>query len=249
MDRHEEYEFWIDAYSPDTISMKRLGEYMTKLGKLLGQEDRVHFYELRGGSTAIAMKVECEASPKIRTRIDNIKISEAANDPVARELNDMLRADNAIAELRQVVAGQKENLLKFAGREVPKPQKVGPFSEPATIKGLLVRLEGKDTTKHVSILDAQGKVWAGAMSLEVAVQCRELMFEHVAVEGVAKWIRSEDGTWSLVDFNISSCKPLENNTLKEDINALRSIEGNQWKTMDDPIAYIHQLRHDDEGVH
>jgi hypothetical protein len=251
MNDNEEYEFWIDAYSPQTIAMKRLGEYMARLGKLLGQEDRVHFKALHGGSTALHYSVEREAVPKIHERIDSIKRADAANDAInaQNELNDMLRSDDAVAEIRHIGKNKPEAILRLAGREIPKPQKIGPFSEPATFKGTLVRLEGEDETKHAGIKDAQGRVWSGEMSLDLAVQMRELLFEWVFVEGMARWIRNEDGTWELKHFRINSCKPLPKDTLEDDITNLRNIGGNGWKEMPDPIGYIRESRNDDDEIH
>lgn len=251
MSETEEYEFWMDAYSPETISIKRLGEYMARLGKLLGNEDRVHFHELRGGSTALAMKIEREAVPKVKQRLVNIKNAEASNEALfaEKELNDMLRSDNAIGELRQVAPGDKRLILRFGGREIPKPQKIGPFSEPAIIKGELIRLEGKDATKHAGIMDAQGRVWSGEIALDVAVQIRGLMWEWVIVEGTAKWSRNEDGVWDLIDFHIHSCKPLPKDTLEDDIQSLRDIPNNKWNTMQDPLGFIRESRNDDDEIH
>lgn len=247
----EEYVFWIDAYSPDTIPMKRLGEYIIRLGKLLGQEDRVHFVEVRGGSTSIAMKIEREAVPKVKERIDSIKRANASTDAMSteKELNDMLRSDGAIGEFSQVIQGRPALLLRFEGRGIPKPQKMGPFSEPATFKGELIRLEGKDTTKHAGIMDAQGRVWAGEMSKDLAFEMRELLFDWVLVEGTAKWMRSEDGAWNLNEFHISSCKALPKDTLEDDIRNLRGIADNQWKNMQDPIGFIHESRNGDDEIH
>lgn len=251
MSNSEEYEFWIDAYSPQTIAMKRLGEYIARLGKLLGQEDRVHFNALREGSTAVRYLVESEAVPKIHERLESIKRADAANDATVahKELNDMLRSDNAIAEIRRIGKDKPEPILRLAGREIPKPQKIGPFSEPATFKGQLVRLEGEDETKHAGIKDAQGRVWSGEMSLVLAVQMRELLFEWVFVEGMARWIRNEDGTWEVKQFRINSCKPLPKDTLEDDIKNLRNIAGNKWKEMPDPVGFIRESRNDDDEIH
>ena len=251
MSDSEKFEFWIDAYSPETIAMKRLGEYMTRLGKLLGQEDRVHFEELKGGSTAIGYRVEREAVNKVAQRLQDVKTAEAANDVMYAhdELNEMLRSDGAVAEVRQVVNDKPVALLRLAGREIPKPEKVGPFSEPAAFKGELIRIEGADQTKHASIKDSQGRLWPGDMTLELAVQMRELLFEWVFVEGIARWIRNEDGTWELKSFHIHSCKPLPKGTLGDDIKALRSIGGNKWKEMDDPVGVIRESRNGNDEIH
>ena len=251
MSDSEDFEFWIDAYSPETIAMKRLGEYMTRLGRLLGQEDRVHFKKLKGGSTAIGYRVEREAVAKVAQRLEEVNNAEAANDTmyVRDELNEMLRSDGAVAEIRQVVKGKPVALLRLAGREIPKPEKVGPFSEPASFKGELVRIEGADQTKHAGIKDAQGRVWSGDMSLELAVQMRELLFEWVFVEGTARWIRNEDGTWELRNFHIHNCKALPKGTLEDDIKALRGIAGSKWKEMPDPIGAIRESRNGKDEIH
>src|SRR5207302_7431798 len=96
------YELWIDAYSPTTIPMKRLGDYMAQLGRLLGNEDNVHFRKLVGGSTAVRYGVKREALPKIEERLAQLKHNEANNDVLSarNEMNEMLRLDSAVGEIR-----------------------------------------------------------------------------------------------------------------------------------------------------
>lgn len=45
-----EYRFQIDAYTPETITMARLAEYMTYLAQVLGETASVHFDRLLGSS-------------------------------------------------------------------------------------------------------------------------------------------------------------------------------------------------------
>lgn len=249
----EQYELWIDAYSPETIPLKRLGEYMEQLGRLLGHWESVHFHRLEGGSTAVQVEVQREAVPKIEQRIDSIKRAEAPGDVVDAQnlLNEMLRDDNAIGEFRRLKRGNRPQLrlITFAGREIPKPQKVGPFNEPATFKGELVRIEGEDETKHAGIKDAQGRLWSGDMNRQMAVEMREYLFEWVMVEGIARWLRNENGEWELAAFHIRGCKLLPKDTLADDIEALRKIPGNKWLQLKDPLGVIRESRKDDDEIH
>ncbi len=57
----DEYRFVIDAYSPETLPMSRLAEYMTDLARLFGTAERVHFVRLEAGSTVLVQRVEPEA--------------------------------------------------------------------------------------------------------------------------------------------------------------------------------------------
>lgn len=248
----EEYEFWIEAYSPDDIPMQRLGEYMTQLGKLLGHQDRIHPGPLKAGSTIVTVKVERETVPKVRDRIESVKKAEAPKDVITAfsALNTMLRDDNAIGAFRR--ANEKNNdavILKFPGREIPKPQKMGPFSEPATFKGELIRLEGEDDTKHAGIKDSEGRLWSGDMNREQAVLMRQYLFEWIVVTGEARWLRNENGEWQLKSFHIVGFKPSLKETLGEDIEKLRSVPDNKWKDMEDPIGFIRESRKDDDEIH
>ena len=58
------YRFTIGAYSPDTIPMARLSEYMGDLASLLGEKGAVHFEGTEEGSTVLKASVETEAIPK-----------------------------------------------------------------------------------------------------------------------------------------------------------------------------------------
>jgi len=252
MNTDEDYEFWIEAYTPKTIPMKRLGEYMAQLGRLLGHESSVHFHELREGSTTVGVKIEREAVPKVQQRILSIKRAEATNDATTAQaqINEMLRSDNAVAEFRRCQPeGETEPMLRLAGREIPKPQRIGPFSEAAAFKGELVRIEGADVTKHAGIMDAQGRLWSGEMSRELAIQMRSLLFEWVIVEGMARWLRNEQGEWELKGFQIQSCKALPKDTLADDVQALRNVAGNQWKDTPDPLGFIRESRGDEDEIH
>ena len=47
--KHRDYRFHIEAYSPDTMPMARLADYLADLAKMLGQEKSVHFLKVEGG--------------------------------------------------------------------------------------------------------------------------------------------------------------------------------------------------------
>src|SRR5215468_3831317 len=98
-----ELTFRISAWTPDTLPMKRLAEYMAELTRLFGEADHVHFSRLRKGSVGLAVKVQYEAVPKVRERIKaaNLLPADAPEDVVApfRKLNKMLAEDNAVGKI------------------------------------------------------------------------------------------------------------------------------------------------------
>jgi hypothetical protein len=97
-----EYQFRIDAYSPATIPMARLAQYMAELAVLFGERDSVHFRGLTKGSTILNARIDREAVPKVRDRV--MAVRAGAGDPMRafHALNKLLRADNAV----RVAAGE-----------------------------------------------------------------------------------------------------------------------------------------------
>jgi hypothetical protein len=252
---HDEYRFKIDAYTPETIPMARLGEYMKVLADLMANMNSVHFKNLIPGSTTIAYRVEREASPKVAARLDDISRGDAPEDarPHQKLLNEMLRDDNAVGELEKVGAEDEASakILHFPGRELPRPEKVGPFSQMATFDGELIRIGGKDQTAHILIEDAEGRTWPGELSRDLARELKNYLWEGpiLRVEGTARWIRIEDGTWDLKSFRIHSYRVLPKDTLGKAVEKLRKIEGNEWRDINDPLGFIRDMRKDDDEIH
>lgn len=95
------YTFRIDAYTPETIPMARLAEYMAVIAEMFGEKSSVHFKELKLGSTKMLSRVEREAVPKVRQNITNARSGDGRPEAVKayKKANDMLRDDNAAATL------------------------------------------------------------------------------------------------------------------------------------------------------
>ena len=93
----------IDAFTPATIPMARLSEYMTALAELLGEPEHVHFNRLTPGSLNVNLRVDWEAAPKVRARADAVREGTALTDAMNayRTINKMLREDNGTGGFKQ----------------------------------------------------------------------------------------------------------------------------------------------------
>lgn len=74
----ETYALYIDAYTPATIPMARLAEYMRCFALILGHKDAVHFETLLEGSTQLAVRIDREHVPKVGHRLDLMARGEAS---------------------------------------------------------------------------------------------------------------------------------------------------------------------------
>src|SRR5262249_18793640 len=133
MDDGKKLVFYIDAYSPETIPMARLAEYMADFAALLGKEHAVHFERLERGSTKIISRGEFEDVPKVTTRLTEIRNGTAPKEltRLVTQIDDRLANDNAIGSVLFEEGGQgvAAELLAFPGRDRPRAQCYGPFNQ------------------------------------------------------------------------------------------------------------------------
>ena len=150
----QEYRFVIDAYSPETLPMSRLAEYMADLARLLGRAERVHFVRLEPGSTVLVQSVEPEAVPEVQKRIRAVARDDAPADvtDAFKALNRHLANDNAIGSLHE---GGDGEVIQFPGREQPPPLTFGAFNQPGVLDGVLIRIGGRDDTVPVHLRDGE----------------------------------------------------------------------------------------------
>lgn len=242
-----EYRFVIDAYSPDTLPMSRLAEYMADLARLLGRTERVHFVRLEPGSTVLVQNVEPEAAPEVRNRLRTIERDNTPADVAAafKALNRHLADDNATGRLQEDGGAE---VVQFPGRERPKPLTFGAFNEPGVLDGVLIRVGGRDDTVPVHLLDGDAVHMCNAtrdMARRLGVY---LYGPPLRVRGEGRWERGAEGDWLMKRFNIADFNVLDNAPLVEIVGQLRNVEGSGWKDIEDPAAELQVLR-GAEGAH
>lgn len=238
----QEYTFRIaGSYSPDDIPLDRLGEYLKALADLLGETASVHFRSLTPGSVVATVAVDHAAAPKVAHRVMAIATGngdeklKAAVDKIDRMLAD----DNATGELQG-----RDNVIRidFAGRNRPDPVVYGPMRQTGTLDGVVVRIEGRDATVHVGIMD-HGRNW----SLEApAAMGRKLatLFHAgpVRFHGVGTWYRQGDGRWQLRKFAIDRFEELDDGPLAAALAEVRKAGASGWSELSDPHAELQQER-------
>jgi hypothetical protein len=246
--KKETYIFRIDRFTPETIPMIRLAQYMLQWATLLGNPERVHFRELRPGSARLVSCVESEAAPKVRTRLQQLKSDSAPKD--LREpyetINRMLASDNAVGTIKRGSA----TIVDFPGRRQPLPVRVGPFNQITELQGQLIRVGGGDDTAHGLIVDGDGEIRSVSMNREQAKAISAMLYgPPLRIVGQGRWERTEEAAWNLIDMKLHSWEALSEKSLREGVTALRAIEGSNWSKEKDPHALLHRIRHGDKGAH
>jgi len=236
-----EYRFLIDAFSPETLPMSRLAEYMAELASMLGEEKSVHFVKLECGSTVLVQRVEWEAVPKVRERIHAVRMREGP--PEAQKafdnLDRKLARDNAKGELRDQLGAK---VIQFPGRTRESAEFYGPFNQPGILDGVLIRVGGERDPVPVHLEDGIGEVYMCHASRHIARDMAPQIFGPILrVNGTGRWHRTQEGQWEMDRFNISTFDVLRETTFRHLVNKLRTLPTDLGHS-EDPIGILDKIR-------
>lgn len=240
------YTLKIDAYTPETIPMERLAEYLLELSHLFGEKDSVHFNGLEAGSTKVQSRVQYEAAPKVRRALSAAQAGDPAHKATKsyKKMNEMLRKDRAGADL--LCNGAQ--VLSFTGGREPRPMQMGPFTQAIVKEGVLVRIGGKDETAHALIEDREGLIWSFAVSRALAQQLASCLFgDPIRLVGHGRCQRDSYGEWQYNDLKADEFERLDAACLIDVVEKIRRLYEN-LETPDNVIALMQSLRDDEESV-
>jgi hypothetical protein len=244
-----EYRFTIaDVYTPETLPMARLGEYVSALASLLGEQRNVHFLGIEAGSAVLVATVDPPAEPKVRDRMALVHEGRGPSDvqKIFADLDEMLRKDNATGTLSDGAGGV---VLPFPGRNRPKPLLYGPVREDGTIDGQLIRVGGRDETVPVHLRDGAVIHTGLVCTPEIARRIASYLYgPTLRVHGAGTWIRTGAGAWELQRFRITDFEVLDDAPLLTVVGALRQVKGSDWGELPDPLRSLLAERHGDEGA-
>jgi hypothetical protein len=242
MNTREILTFRIDSFTPDTLPMARLAEYLAQLAELYGSKDRVHFDKVKKGSALLQVAIEDMAVGRVVERIQNAKSASPEPDiqKAYKAIDALLRKDNAVGAISRPSTGK---IIEFPGRKAPQVESYA-LTQDTTVDGIVIKIGGRDETIPVLIRDAEGR--------EVRCQIRgELRAKELAqhylggtlrFHGQGKWIRYPSGRWDLDSLVIDSFSELDDVSVDVVLDELSKLKGMGWKAMDTPIDSWKRLR-------
>ena len=141
MARSLEIRFRIDAFTPDTLPMARLAEYMADLAVILGEPGNVHFVRLEESSAVLVQKVDAVAVPKVRERTRLVRAGEGPPDALRayHRVNHHLRQDDSVGVLTEETGAE---IIRFPGREQAAQVTFAAFNQEGTLDGVIIHLGG-----------------------------------------------------------------------------------------------------------
>jgi hypothetical protein len=234
----EEFRFRIEAYTPETIPMARLAEYLHQLAVMLGEPSAVHFVRLDAGSTVIIHKVEQEAVPKVRDRLTAVAQYQGARDAMRayRATNRMLRADNGAAVLQAQTGAE---IIRFPG--IQEVTRFGSVTQQCSVDGEVIRIGGTRERVPITLRSEEELIGDCYTGRATAKKLAAHLWEPVRLFGTGRFVREDRGSWKLDYFSFDSFVTLTEEPLSSVVEALRAIPGGEWG--EDALDELRFIRH------
>jgi len=243
---NNEYTFRIDVFTPDTLPMARLAEYMAALADLIGHKESTHFARIEEGSARLVSRVEEQDAPKVQRRLEAVTSPTPPQGTAKafKTLDDMLAEDNAVGE---IVGPGGAVIIPFPGRIRPKALTFPAFRQDGSIDGQIVSIGGRDKTAHVTLMDGGLTYTNIDLNRDVARElAKHLYGPKVRLFGSGRWERHPEGAWKLLAFTVDRYELLDDAALGEVLVEIRSIPGLSGEAVYDELM---ALRLGEDDIH
>lgn len=223
MDDFEELEFVIPAYTPETMPLDRLIEYLQQIADVVGVAGDMHLIRIERSSTKPVFKMPVPMAVRARERA--VAVRSGGGTSAQRF------AFNRIRQMVEKDGGEPACLKDRTGVILDFPPAIdgiGPIlgvRQASTFDGSLLRVGGVGDHTPVLMQDLEGEVVSGfSAPKDLAKAMAKLLFEPIRVTGIGNWERSAAGQWKLTKMLIQTYEPLSDEPLNAVFAKLRAAQ-------------------------
>lgn len=220
----ERFKFTVPGYSPETMPLDRLMEYLRELGVVLGNPGDLHLVGVEKGSTRPVLAMRHDVAVKARHHAR--EVAEGGGSARRREAYHSIRRMVAQDGGKPAVlkAPRGAIILKFLSVDIGLDQVINALRQPTSIEGTLVRIGGIGENAQLLIQDMDGRVIAGCTaSRTVAQAMAHLIYHPIRVSGIGSWHRTEEGKWEVARLHVQTFEPLDEAELEDVVAKLQGL--------------------------
>ena len=236
----ERFKFTVPGYSPETMPLSRLMDYLNHLSIVLGSPGDLHLVGIERGSTRPVLAMRHDIAKRAR---DNARaVAEGGGSATRREafnsIRRMVAEDGGPAAVLKAPKGAV--ILKFPSAAIGEDQVVNSLRQHTSIEGTLVRIGGIGNNAQLLIQEMDGNVIAGsAASRPLAQEMARLIYHAIRVNGDATWHRTEEGNWKITRLLVQSYSALDERELEDVVAELRAVK---VKWPEDSLEQLQAMR-------
>lgn len=232
MEDFEELEFVIPAYTPETMPLPRLLEYLEQIAAVVGVANDMHLIRVDRSSTKPVFKMPRETAMRARESAAAVRVGRGSvtQRSAYSRIRQMVRTDSdKPASLRD----QTGVILSFFPEE-DLDAVVASVRQATTFDGELMRVGGVGDYSAIQMQDLGGKVYSGfSAPRSLAKEMGGLLFEPLRVSGIGNWERTRAGAWNLSRMLIQTYVLLDDNSADDIVLHLRTAKVNWPENADE----------------
>ena len=237
----ERFEFTVPGYTPETMPLDRLIEYLSQLTVVLGEASELHLIGIEKSSTRPVLVMRHDVATRARARASEVRQGggSARRRSAFDKIRHMVSEDGGAPASLKAPEGQ---ILEFSKIDLGADQVVHALRQPTTVQGELIRLGGPRENAQLLIQELSGNVIAGCTApRSVATAMAHLLYKPVSVSGVARWHRNNIGKWEIESLHVQSFEELEADDHESVVAKLQAVRA-PWP--DDVMEQLAAMRQD-----
>jgi hypothetical protein len=232
----ERFKFTVPGYTPETMPLDRLMEYLNQLSIVLGNPGDLHLVGVEKGSTRPVLAMRHDVA--VKARHNAREVAEGGGSVRRRDafhtIRRMVAQDGGKPALLKEPKGAV--ILKFPSVDVGEDQVIQSLRQPTSIQGTLVRVGGVGENAQLLIQELDGKVVAGCTaSRSTAQDMAHLIYRAIRVSGIGSWHRTEEGKWEITRLHVQTFEQLDEAELEDVVAKLRAADVKWPENADDQL--------------
>lgn len=236
------YALRIKGFTPQSLPLGRLGEYVCALADLIGDDVGVSFERVTKGSAQLKVWIDDNDAPVV---VNRVRLAPSADEGSSLrrgydKIQSLLAADKTSAEFKPPKGAV---ILKFPGG--PKNAlRVAIVKEYGEISGRIIKLGGRDETIPVALRTPDGEVINGTANIEMALRLKPYLLEPIDVilTGMGRWKRKDSGEWEAIEFKINDFSVMDFDGLENELERTRAA-GSGWDDVQDVEQELSRIRY------
>lgn len=225
---------------PDSLDIKRLGEYLKKLADLYGSADTLYLDGVDEGSACLNFMVDDDHADTVKSRVVNASRDVGAKTyrKAYQKVVSLMDADGYSGSF----SVNDQEIIRLASRNArPKKDELRQ-SMPTSIKGKIFRVGGTDDTVPVRLSSLEGEIIYAQTSVELSKELGASLYQYIHAHGEGEWVSEKPGNWRLAKITIERYEIIEHMSAKDALLKLRKLGGIKQEPADQSHANIFDYR-------
>ncbi len=240
-DEYEEMEFIIPAYTPETMPLDRLLQYLKEIGDVVGLAHEMHLVKIEKSSTRPVLRMPIPVARQARERGASVQRGDGTKQQRAAYQRIRQMVDKDSGTKAASLNDKRGVILDFP--PLKEDGEVSRLRQATSVDGILMRAGGPRQYGSLLLQDLKGETLSGFLaSRTLTKDMAKHLYEPVRVHGSGNWDRTSEGQWKLVNMLVHSFELLEDVSLEEAVRKLQAVDV-PW-----PVDAAEQLKAQREQV-